>query len=304
MAFSAPNQSTSLPAPAPERMVRANGVDLCVQTFGDPADPAILLIPGAATSMLGWADEFCGRLAAEARFVIRYDQRDTGRSVSYPPGQPGYTGRDLADDAIGLLDALGIECAGLVGMSMGGGVAMVAALDRPERVASLTLIATSAGGPDLPPPSDRFFADLACIDPPDWTDRDAAIDYLVEMYRVYSGRRADFDAAAMRAVLARDLARTANVEASQTNHSAMGGDVPIREGLEEIRVPTLVVHGGEDPAFPVAHAFALARAIPGARLLILPDAGHELPPADWAVVIPAILRLTAGSPSGATTSKK
>lgn len=91
-----------------ERRVRANGVDLCVETFGDPGDPAILLVHGATTSMLGWPDEFCARLAAGQRFVIRYDQRDTGRSVSYPPGQPGYRFSDLVADTIGILDALGI----------------------------------------------------------------------------------------------------------------------------------------------------------------------------------------------------
>jgi pimeloyl-ACP methyl ester carboxylesterase len=303
MTSSTAKQPPALPAPAPERTIRTNGVDLCVQTFGEPADPAILLIHGAATSMLGWADEFCARLAAESRFVIRYDQRDTGRSVSYPPGQPGYSGRDLADDAIGLLDALGVESANLVGMSMGGGVAMVAALERPERVSSLTLMATSAGGPDLSPPTDQFLADLASIDAPDWADQDAVIDYLVEICHVYSGRRADFDVAAMRLALARDLARTANVEASQTNHDVLDGDVPIRKRLPELRVPTLVIHGDQDPLFPADHAFALAKAIEDARLLILPGAGHELRPADWDVVIPAIVRLAA-LVAGATSSKE
>ncbi|HEX5498022.1 MAG TPA: hypothetical protein VFX03_02305, partial [Thermomicrobiales bacterium] len=99
---------SGLPIPSEERIVQANGVDLCVQTFGEPADPAILLIHGAATSMLGWDVEFCARLAAGSRFVIRYDQRDTGRSVSYPPGQPGYDAHDLADDVVGLLDAVGV----------------------------------------------------------------------------------------------------------------------------------------------------------------------------------------------------
>src|SRR5687768_13215122 len=100
-----------------ETLVQANGVDLCVQTFGDAADPAILLIHGAMTSMLGWEDAFCRRLAAGGRFVVRYDHRDTGRSVSYPPGKPPYTLRDLTDDALGLLDVFGLENAQLVGRS-------------------------------------------------------------------------------------------------------------------------------------------------------------------------------------------
>src|SRR3954470_12147256 len=103
-----------------ETIVQANGVDLCVQSFGDPADPAILLIHGAATSMHGWEGEFCERLAAGPRFVIRYDHRDTGRSASYAPGAPPYSFRDLAADAVGLLDVFSLDRAHLVGRSMGG----------------------------------------------------------------------------------------------------------------------------------------------------------------------------------------
>jgi len=134
-----------------ETIVRANGVDLCVQTFGDPGDPAILLIHGAATSMHGWEGEFCERLAAGPRFVIRYDHRDTGRSVNYAPGAPQYTLRDLAADAVALIDVFSLDSAHLVGRSMGGGVAIIASIDFPDRVASLTLIGTSPGGPDLSP---------------------------------------------------------------------------------------------------------------------------------------------------------
>ncbi|HEU0114921.1 MAG TPA: alpha/beta hydrolase, partial [Thermomicrobiales bacterium] len=217
------------------------------------------------------------------------------RSVSYPPGEPGYCADDLADDVLGLLDALGVGCAHLVGMSMGGGIALHVALDHPERVASLTLISTSPGGPDLPPPTKEFATDVASVGSPDWTDREALIDHLVEVYDIYSGRRADFDAAAMRLALVRDLNRTVNIEASQTNHDALEGGAPIRERLREIRVPTLVVHGAVDPAFPVGHALALAQAIAGSRLLILPGMGHEAPPPPvWPVVVPAIVRHTTG----------
>ena len=148
-----------------EQIVEVNGVQLCAQTFGSADDPAVLLVMGLSASMLHWEDEFCERLAAGSRFVIRYDHRDTGRSVAYPPGAPGYTGNDLDADAAGLLDALGVSPAHIVGFSAGGGIAQVLALDYPDRVASLTLISTSPGsGADLPGMSDELRAHFA--DPP------------------------------------------------------------------------------------------------------------------------------------------
>jgi pimeloyl-ACP methyl ester carboxylesterase len=126
-----------------ERMVEVNGVGLCVETFGGDRHPAVLLVMGAAASMLSWENEFCERLASGGRFVIRYDHRDTGRSVTYAPGAPEYTGDDLVADAAGVLDALGVSSAHLVAMSMGGALAQLLALDYPDRVSSLTLISTS-----------------------------------------------------------------------------------------------------------------------------------------------------------------
>src|SRR3954469_13676337 len=118
-----------------EAMVGVGDVELCVETFGDAADPAILLIAGASAPLDWWDPRFCARLAGGGRFVIRYDHRDTGRSVTYPPGRPGYTGADLVEDATRVLDALGVERAHLVGMSMGGAIAQMIALEYPERVA-------------------------------------------------------------------------------------------------------------------------------------------------------------------------
>jgi pimeloyl-ACP methyl ester carboxylesterase len=281
------------PPAAPERIVRANGVNLCAQTFGYPADAAILLIHGAATSMLGWEDEFCRRLAAGSRFVIRYDHRDTGRSVSYEPGAPPYTLRDLTADAVGLLDALGLDRAHFVGRSMGGGIAMLAALDCPDRVASLTLVGASPGGPDLPPMSREFLAYVS-ERRPDWSDRAAVIDHFVGLLRLFSGGSGHFDEAAMREAIGRDVDRTVNIAASMTNHFAMDTGEPFRDRLGEIGAPTLVVHGAIDPVFPHGHALALAREIPNARLLVLEGTGHELPRAVWDVVVPAVLRHTSG----------
>src|ERR671931_832466 len=124
-------------------MIEANGVELCTQPFGDPEDPPILLLMGTGASMLWWDAEFCRRLAEGGRFVIRYDHRDTGRSVTYEPGSPGYTGSDLVADAVGVLDAYGIPAAHVVGVSAGGALAQRLALDCPDRVLSLVLVSTS-----------------------------------------------------------------------------------------------------------------------------------------------------------------
>jgi pimeloyl-ACP methyl ester carboxylesterase len=281
-----------------EKIVQANGVDVCVQTFGDRADSPILLIHGATTSMFGWEDEFCERLAAGSRFIMRYDHRDTGRSVSYEPGAPQYTLRDLVADAVGLLDAFDLESAHLVARSMGGQLAMLAALDYPHRIASLTLIGTSPGGSDLPPMSEAFLAYTGGTENPDWSDREAVIDHVLGMLRVFSGGSGHFNEATLRDLVGHDVDRTANVASSQINHFAMDVGEPFRGRIGEIRAPTLVVHGEEDPVFPLGHALALEREIPGAELLVLEQTGHELPMAVWDVVVPAILRHTSGGWSG------
>src|SRR5215467_712727 len=145
-------------------MIAVSGVELCSETFGDPADPPILLIMGIGGSMLWWEEGFCRMLADGRRLVIRYDHRDTGRSVTYAPGQPGYTGANLVADAAGVLDAYGIPAAHVVGVSAGGAFAQVLALEYADRVGSLTLISTSPATPgdrELPPPADEFGRFLA-----------------------------------------------------------------------------------------------------------------------------------------------
>jgi pimeloyl-ACP methyl ester carboxylesterase len=277
------------------RTVRANGVELCVESFGSPMDPSILLIAGAASSMDWWEDEFCARLAAGGRFVVRYDHHDTGQSTSYAPGAPPYRGSDLVDDAVGLLDALKVQSAHLVGISMGGGIAMSLALDHPRRVDSLTLISTSTGSsePDLPKMTKELKAYFARERPtPDWSDRRAVIDYTIEDLHAFTGRRG-LDEQRSRELIGRVFDRTRSMAAGM-NHWALEDGAPIRPRLGKIRVPTLVLHGTDDPMFPYGHGEVLAREIRGARLIPLEGVGHEMPPAAvWDVVIPAILSHTA-----------
>jgi pimeloyl-ACP methyl ester carboxylesterase len=280
------------------RIVDVNGVGLCVDTAGDAADPAILLIGGMGGSMDWWEEPFCQRLAAGGRFVIRYDHRDTGQSVSYPAGKPGYTGADLAADVTGVLDALGRPRAHLAGISMGGALAQQVALAHPERTGSLVLFSTSPAVPveaELPPASDGlrpYFTGEVPL--PDWTERAAIIDYLTG-YERHLEAAEYFDEAHVRALVARIVDRTTDMAASVMNHALAGEGEPARGRLDEIAAPALVIHGTADPLFPFGHAEALARGIPRAELLPLAGVGHQLPPRPWwPSVIAAMLRHTCG----------
>jgi pimeloyl-ACP methyl ester carboxylesterase len=277
-----------------ERMIETDGVELCTEAFGDPADPPVLLIMGTGASMLWWDEGFCRTIAEGGRFVIRYDHRDTGRSVTYAPGRPGYTGADLVADAAGVLDAYGIAAAHLVGASAGGAFAQVLELDHPERVLSLVLISTSpavGGDRQLPGPTAEFgqFVATARVD---WSDSESVIDYLVGYSRLLSGGRRPFDEARTRDRVRRDVARAIDPAAAQ-NHDSLAEDDDEREPLASITAPTLVVHGTADPMFPIEHAEALVREIPGATLLILGGAGHGVDAADEPTLADAILRHSA-----------
>ena len=212
-----------------ERTVQANGVDLCTESFGNPADPPILLVMGVSASMLWWDESFCRMLAGGGRFVIRYDNRDTGRSVTYEPGRPRYSGADLLDDALGVLDAYGIAAAHI-----------------------------------------------------------AAIDFRVGYTRVLAGGIREFDEAAARALMQREVDRARDFSAMQ-NHDLIAGDERRLGPLSSITARTLVIHGTADPMFPIEHGRALAEEIPGARLLPLEGAGHGVAPADRRLIVDAIL---------------
>jgi pimeloyl-ACP methyl ester carboxylesterase len=276
-----------------ERMIEANGAELCTESFGRPADPPILLIMGIGGSMLWWEEGFCRLLAEGGRFVIRYDHRDTGRSVTYEPGRPEYTGADLIADAVGVLDAYGVAAAHLVGVSAGGAFAQLLALAYPDRVLSLVLISTSPATPGerwLPSATERYQQFLASASV-DWSDERSVIEYLVGYVRMLAGGGRPFDEAATYELVRRDVERAHNIAASENHGMVAEGEVS-RQPLSSIAVPTLVIHGTEDPMFPLAHGEALAREIPGARLLTLEGAGHGVERADWEKIARAILAHT------------
>jgi pimeloyl-ACP methyl ester carboxylesterase len=277
----------------PERMIEANGVELCTEAFGDPRDRPILLIMGVGASMLWWEEGFCRMLADGGRFVMRYDHRDTGRSVSYEPGRPGYTGADLIADAAGVLDAYELSAANVVGVSAGGVFAQLLALDSPERVLSLVLISTSPAVPvdrNLPPPTEEFgrFVSTAQVD---WSDVDSVIEYLVDYSQVLAGGERPFDDAAARDLVRRDVERARDF-ASLQNHNSIADDGGPSEPLSSIAAPTLVIHGTADPMFPIGHGQALAEEISDARLLQLEGAGHGVDGNDREVHAEAILEHT------------
>ncbi|NUS45652.1 MAG: alpha/beta hydrolase [Mycobacteriaceae bacterium] len=266
------------------------GTELAIQRSGPDGAPAVLLIAGGGQSMDWWTTEFIDRLGAGALHVIRYDHRDTGQSSASLLGQPDYTGDDIATDPIRILDALGIEQAHLVGMSMGGGIAQTVAVRTPERVRSLTLIETSPAGGDhgpLPPPAPAVAATWTEPQPEiDWADESAVIQYRVDVERPYAGSHG-FDEARMRTLAVLEVRRSRNMASSMANHFLAEPRTPVDPA--EIQVPTLVFHSADDPMFPLPHGQALARMIEGARLVRLDGPGHEIPPPTaWNVVVPEL----------------
>ena len=245
-----------------ERLIETNGVELCTESFGRPADPPILLIMGMGASMLWWEEGFCRLLAEGGRFVIRYDHRDTGRSVTSEPGRPEYTSTDLIADSVAVLDAHGIAAAHVVGVSAGGAFAQLLALDYADRVLSLVLISTSPATPGergLPPATERYqrFLTTATVD---WSDESSVIEYLVDYARILAGGARPFDETATYELVRCDVERARNIAASENHGLAAEGEMP-REPLSSLAVPTLVIHGTADPMLPLEHGEALVRDI-------------------------------------------
>lgn len=261
------------------RIVENGPVRLATETFGDPAHPALLLIMGANASMLEWPEAFCEALATHGRFVIRFDHRDTGQSSQFPAGDPGYTVDDMATDIIAILDAYGCADADLVGMSLGGYIAQMVAERRPDRVRTLTLIASEPlgwDGADLPPISEAFLAHFGGLATLDIADRAAVGAFLLEIARLCAGSAYPFARDDISARIARDLGRRDGFE-TLFNHATLEVVSDWAGAYARITLPTLVIHGTEDPILPFAKGMALAGAIPGARLEPLEGVGHELP---------------------------
>lgn len=285
-------------------------ITIAYETFGDPSDPALVLIMGLATQMIAWSDDFCNALADDGFFVIRFDNRDIGLSThldaaGMPDLGPILTGApiadapyllsDMADDTRGLLDALGIERAHLVGASMGGMIAQEFALRYPERIASLTSI-FSTPSPHIGAPTPEAAAALMMAPP---RTEDEAAERTVAVYRVIGSPGYALDEEGLRERGREAFRRSADPFGSSRQLVAISASGDRTERLRDLAIPTLVLHGEADPLIQVAGGIATADAIPGAVLVTFPGMGHELPRAlqpDIAGLISAHAR-AAGSAS-------
>ncbi|TDL75893.1 alpha/beta fold hydrolase [Peribacillus frigoritolerans] len=277
-----------------EQLLKINQVEIYTESFGNPGDPAILLIMGAMSSLDWWDEEFCQRLAEEGRFVIRYDHRDLGRSTVYEPGTSHYTITDLADDAICILDAYSIEKAHITGMSLGGMIGQIIAVKNPERVRTLTIIASSVFGTEqaeLPQMDQRildYHAKSASID---WSNRESSISYLAEGWKVLSGVKS-FEKERMYLLAEREYSRAKQIQ-SRFNYVLLGGGEDYLDRMGEINVPSVIIHGTNDPALPLEHGLALAKAIPHAEMVTLEGTGHEIHTEDWGKIIESVIKVSS-----------
>jgi pimeloyl-ACP methyl ester carboxylesterase len=272
-------------------------MELEYDTFGDPAAVPLLLVMGWATQMIAWDEEFCETLAGRGFHVIRFDNRDIGLSTKLDhlglpdlgdlvarERQPPYTLADMAADAAGLLDALGVRAAHVVGISMGGYIAQLLAIRHTDRVLSLTSIMSGLGGVDDVPASPEVTA--ALLSPPP-EDREGLIEYGVMTSRLI-GSPDYFDEARARIVRTRAVDRSVHAAGVLRQLGAIIAAPSRRESLGRLRIPALVIHGDADPLVPIENGRRTAAAIPGSRLVVLPGMGHELPPQLWPQIIDAI----------------
>ncbi|MCM3598826.1 alpha/beta fold hydrolase [Metabacillus idriensis] len=277
-----------------EQLLNINQVEIYTESFGNPGDPAVLLIMGAMSSLDWWDEEFCQLLAEEGRFVIRYDHRDLGRSTVYEPGTSHYTITDLADDAIGILDAYSIEKAHITGMSLGGMIGQIMAVKNPERVRTLTIIASSVFGTEqaeLPQMDQRildYHAKSASID---WSNRESSISYLAEGWKVLSGAKS-FEKERMYLLAEREYSRAKQIQ-SRFNYVLLGGGEDYLDRMGEIDVPSVIIHGTDDPALPLEHGLALAKSIPHAEIVTLEGTGHEIHTEDWGKIIESVIKVSS-----------
>ncbi|MES2602435.1 MAG: alpha/beta hydrolase [Pseudomonadota bacterium] len=287
----------------PPQMAKANGIELCYEIFGAPDAEPLVLIMGLGAQMIHWDDEFCRDLAERGFRVIRFDNRDIGKSTRMSGGKPlrpmellklrifkiapeaPYKLWDMANDVVGLLDALGIRKAHIVGASMGGMIAQEIAMQHPDRVLSLTSIMSSTGNPRLPQPTREASAILLAPPP---TTKEEYLTRFGQTWKVLRGASFPLDEA-------KDIERAERTYARGLNPAGVGRQLRAilasgnrKDRLGSIKAPTLVIHGTIDPLVKMEAGKDTAASIPGAKLLLIEGMGHALPIPMWPTIIGAI----------------
>jgi pimeloyl-ACP methyl ester carboxylesterase len=276
----------------PEQLISANNIQINYDSFGDKSHPAIVLIMGLATQMIYWDEDFCQLLASKGYWVIRFDNRDIGKSTwldSLPkptgfallansvfkrPIGAAYLLSDMMNDTLGLLDALDIDRAHIVGVSMGGMIAQELAINYPERVKTLTSIMSTTGNRKLPKPSASFALKMLKSPP---KDTDQAVAYGLNLWRTIQGEYYPFDQQKVLGLIKRALQRGFNPAGNSRQLAAILDSPDRTTALKSLSVPSLVLHGEADPLVLVACGHATANAIPNAKIKIYPGMGHTLP---------------------------
>jgi pimeloyl-ACP methyl ester carboxylesterase len=290
-----------------EQMAPTDGIELCYQEMGDPEGEPLLLVMGLATQMIAWDEEFCGMLAERGFRVVRFDNRDIGRSSRISSaGVPNlldmtigrsatapYLLRDMATDVVGLMDHLGIESAHLVGASMGGMIVQSVAIEHQQRVRSMVSIMSTTGSRRVGHPSYRTFG-LLLGKPP--RDREAAIERAVKTFKTIGSPGYPFEEERIREIAGRSFDRGHSSAGIARQLHAITASGDRTAGLRELEVPALVIHGKNDVLVNPSGGRATAKAIPGARLKMIDGMGHDLPRALWPTFVEEITANAARAP--------
>ncbi|WP_340023498.1 alpha/beta hydrolase [Paenibacillus sp. FSL K6-1096] len=289
-------------------IIQTNSIELAYDSFGNDKDEAIILIAGLGTQIIRWTVPFCEQLAARGFRVIRFDNRDTGCSTHYShypamdfnalaaalmsgqrPDMP-YMLDDMAGDVIGLLDALGIDLAHVVGRSMGGMIAQLTASKYPDRILSLTSIMSTSGNPTLPQASPEVMGLMTAPGPNPFADEAGFLAHSMAFAKRIAGTGYPFDEEAYRALIAEEVRRAYDPGSVGRQIAAIAVSGDRRPRLAAIQAPALVIHGMDDPLFVPACGEDTASSIPGAELMLVEGMGHDLPPQLYQQTIDAIAR--------------
>ena len=267
---------------------RNGAVEIEYESFGDAGQPTILLINGLGSQMTRWPAAFCEKLVAKGYRAIRFDNRDTGLSTWFKDGDR-YTLNDMAADAVAVLDAVGVKQAHIAGVSMGGMISQAVAIEHPDRTLSLTSIMSATGAPGTLDPKPEAGATLNTAPPDPAAGLDAYLDHAVRSATIIGSPGYPWPDGALRDRARAEQARAYNPTGSARQMGAIRGDGDRTARLGLLKVPTVVLHGADDPLVQVAGGEATAAAIPSAELRVIPGMGHDLPPALYDIFVDAIL---------------